>query len=153
MLSKVFPCKQSRQTTPSPYRHISPQTSSPPAHLATPTLLSDCCRLLEIIFQLTKPEDAGSPVLLLRLLLLLLRLLLNCPLTVNSSVNSLVLSPAVGNNHWGACIPELVVAEGGGGGERERSICCGGGARGRAERQGANQRASPTPLCSRCVRR
>ncbi|KAG8011806.1 hypothetical protein GBF38_004158, partial [Nibea albiflora] len=61
-------------------------------------------------------------------------------LTVNSSVNSLALSPAVGNNHWGACIQELVAVEGGGGGERERSICCGGGARGGAERQGGHGR-------------
>lgn len=51
-------------------------------------------------------------------------------LPVNGKLLDSLSSPAVGNNHWGACIQELV-GGGGGGGERERSICC-SGARGTA---------------------
>lgn len=54
---------------------------------------------------------------------------LNCPLTVNSSVNSLVLLPS--ETITGARASRSWWKGEGGGGERERSICC-GGARGAA---------------------
>lgn len=106
------------QLHPSPYRHINPQTSSWSAYLATWTPLYDSCPLLEILFRLTKPGDAGSPVLLPLLLLFFpsTTTRLSVKKGLNSSVNSLALLPleqSLGLVHPGG---------GGGGRRRARAI-------------------------------
>ncbi|KAL7391325.1 hypothetical protein ABVT39_007730 [Epinephelus coioides] len=140
------------------------QPSSRSAHLATATLLSNSCRLLEILSRLTKPEGrqalrfSGSPLpppppVARRSSSSPLRL--NCPLTVNSSsVNSFALLPL--ETITGARASRTSRR-----GKRRRRrargvhllwrssrhSCVGG------LRSGANQSATLTSLCSRCVRR